>query len=204
MIQMITATTMTRKMIAPMLPSFFVLWPQLYSPGTGPGCLQPHGRLLGGIEIELDLRAHRVAEEHLPDAGLHLLAHRIRHGVAIERRERSPEVARREGDVIDHARAVLGHLVLRDVQDGLAAGVEPDAAEAERRPLPDREAEDVHVETPCRFDVVGEDVEVVHALDGHHASLTVMRQSVRGSSGSASGAACSSCALSQMITSPTS
>src|SRR5579859_7174041 len=104
------ATTMTRKMMAPMLPLPFVVVARLYSPGTGSRGLEAFGRLLRGIEIELDLGAHGIAEEHLPDPCLHLLAHGIGDRVAIEGSERSPEVARGEGDVVDHAAARLRQL----------------------------------------------------------------------------------------------
>src|SRR5438105_14340248 len=105
---------------------------------------QTSGPVLRGVEVELDLRPHGIVEEHLPDAGVDLPAHRIRDGVAVELRERRLEAARAEGDVVDDAGALARKLALRGVEDGFAARVEPDAAEGERRPRAHGQTQDAH------------------------------------------------------------
>src|SRR5258708_31855181 len=100
----------------------------------------PRG-LFRGIEVELDFRAHRIVAEDLPDPRAHLLAQCVLHALPVQFRHGAPQVRRGERHVVDDAGAGLRQPRGGHVRHRMAAGVEPDAGESERRappPLPPR------------------------------------------------------------------
>src|SRR5260221_4422281 len=133
--------------------------------------VEASGPRLRRIEIELNLGAHRVVAEDLPDLRAHLLTHGVLDAVRLQFRDRPLEVRARERDRVDDTSALRRQLVRGDVQDGTTARVEPQAVEAHGRALALGEAEDGAVEAARGIDIVGENVEVVHTLDRHDSSM---------------------------------
>src|SRR6185312_12857690 len=89
-------------------------------------------RLVGG-EIELDARAVRVVEEHLPRPGRRKSATRVLDVSRREERERVRESGRRKRHVIDHAGLELvARTAADDMKDRAVAGIEPCARKCER------------------------------------------------------------------------
>src|SRR5689334_15376396 len=132
---------------------------------TGP--LGARRRRLVRSEIELDFSTAGIVAEDLPDARAHLLAQRVLDAVRLEPRHRPFEVARGEGEMVEHPCRVGGQLGLRDVQDRLAARVHPGAAEAQGRPRALCEAEHAGVEGARLLELVREHVEMIHSVDCH-------------------------------------
>src|SRR5882724_7117465 len=117
------------------------------------------GRCLLGREIQLHLRAAGIVAEDLPDTRAYLLAKGVLDAVRLEPSHRSLEVARGEREVVEHAGRISGQLCLGNVQDRLAAGVHPRAAEAQGGPGTLGEAEHADVEGTRLFQLVGQHIE---------------------------------------------
>src|SRR5215469_5273075 len=125
-------------------------------------------RFLRRGEIELDLGAVGVVEEELPGARLVLAAQHIFDVALLELRQSAGEIGRGEGHVIEDAAALLGQgATSDDMQHRAAAAIEPNAGEAQRRSVAFLEAENVAVEFAHRLEILGEDGEMLHALDCH-------------------------------------
>src|SRR5258708_14437662 len=71
--------------------------------------------------------------------------------------------------MVQHSGRIRRDLSLGNMQDGLAARVQPRAVETERGPRSLGEAENPDVERARRRELVGEHVEVIHSLDRHGA-----------------------------------
>src|SRR6266853_2040080 len=137
------------------------------------------GRGLLGREIELHLGAAWIVAENLPRSHTHLPAERELYPAGLEPRHRALQVGGAEREMVQHPGRVRGHLPLGDMQDGLAARVQPRAVETERGPRSLGEAENPDVERPRRRELVGEHVEVIHSLDRHEASCAMSSDRMR-------------------------
>ena len=99
-------------------------------------------------------------------AGAFLLAQLVLQAALVEARLDLTQAAGRESHVVDHAGAARWHRAIGvDVQDGPAVGVQPGAGEAQVGPRPARQAEHADVEVEGARQVLGDDGEVVHAVD---------------------------------------
>src|SRR5713101_7174354 len=117
--------------------------------------------------------------KNLPRSNTHLPTQRELYPAGLELRHRALQVGGAERKVVEHAGRIRGHLPLRNVQDGLAARVQPRAAETERGPRSLCEAEDPDVERARRRELVGEHVEVIHSLDRHGAPYAMSPDRMR-------------------------
>src|SRR3981081_3726656 len=133
----------------------------------GLGLQRLRGRLVL-LEIELDLGAVDVEKEHLPGAGLALLAELVAHAALLELGGDVAQAAGAERHMVEHAVRVLGHLDRIDhMQHRLLARIHPGAGASDGGTIADLQAEDIAVEILGRGDILGQDGEMVHRMGRH-------------------------------------